>query len=1031
MNLSEKSVLRPVATLMGIVAVIMIGLVTLPRLPIDFLPSIERNVISVNTSYDGAGPEEVERLVTEPVERAMSTINNVTQISSTSSENSSSVRIEFAWGTDMSEAMNDVRDKLSQAERALPDDADKPTAHKFDTSMLPVMLLTVTGDMPTVDLKDYVEDEIQFRVEQIPGVAAVDVSGGETREIHVSVNQARLAAIGLSVNAVTAALQRENRDVPGGFVEQEKLEYLIRNRGEFTDIPSIENVLVTYKNGSPVYVKDIAEVREGIREKRSDVNFMGRRGVLMSVRKQSGENTVQIAKRVKARLKEIEPSLPPGVQIKAMFDTSTMIEDSINNLKQSAFIGGVLALVVLFLFLRNVRSTLIIFVAIPFSVISTFVILYFWGLTLNMMSLGGLALGIGMVVDNAIVVLENIFRHRSYGKGMAEAAIQGAREVGTAITASTATTLCVFFPLVFVGGMSGIFFKELGITVSVALLASLAAALTLVPMLASRFLKIKETGNGGESYADRGIYGLYARLLGFALRHKALTVGATVAVVAGGVFLLKGQIGSEYLPQVDEGEISVTFEMPVGTKLAITRQEMGKLQEIIMQHTDGMLMSMYAQAGSSGSFMGRGGSGMNTGSFRIRLVPSDQRQKSTTDIVNELREKLMKASSGKVWVMEQGSILQRILGGRESRLEIDIRGHDMDASDALAQRVSQIIEQTKGAANPRISRTPGKPEMSIVADREKAAALGFSPTSVGEIVRTSIEGTVATRLRRGGDEMDIRVRLRPEDRENLEDVGDVLITAPGSPPVPLRGLVRLEKDTGPVQIERRDQERIVTISASYTGEVDAGTVNREITAKVRALNPPPGFSIDFAGEEQERREAFAAMLLAFGLAVALVYMVMATQFESLLHPFIIMFTVPLSILGVLLALFVTGTSLSLMAYLGVIMLTGIVVNNGIVMIDFINQLRRGGMELEEAVKQAGRLRLRPIIMTVLTTCLALIPLAAGAGRGAEMQAPLGRVVIGGLLVATLLTLVFIPVLYAGLEGLIERRKNKAAARADT
>jgi HAE1 family hydrophobic/amphiphilic exporter-1 len=1024
MNLSEKSVLRPVATLMGILAVLMIGLVTLPRLPIDFLPSIERNVISVRTTYDGAGPKEIERLITEPVERSMSTINNVTQITSTSGENSSSVRIEFAWGTDMSEAMNDVRDKLSQAKRSLPDDADEPTASKFDTSMLPVMLLTVTGDMPTVDLKDYVEEEIQYLVEQVPGVAAVDVSGGETREIQVYVNQAQLTGLGLSIDAVTAALKRENKDVPGGFVEQGALEYLIRNRGEYTDLKSIENVLITTRAGTPVYVKDIADVRESIQEKRSDVNFMGRRGVMMSVRKQSGENTVEVAKKVKQKLKDIEGILPPGVDIKAMFDTSIMIEDSINQLKQSALIGGLLALIVLFVFLRNVRSTLIIFVAIPFSVISTFIILYFSGLTLNMMSLGGLALGIGMVVDNAIVVLENIFRHRSEGKGIVQAAIDGAREVGMAITASTATTLCVFIPLIFVGGMSGVFFKELGITVSVALIASLAAALTLVPMLASRFLKIKNGNYGGQSYSNRGIYALYSRLLGFALRHKAATLSLTVVLFVSGIFLLKGRIGSEYLPVVDEGEISVSFELPVGTRLEITQKEMGRLQKIIMDNTD-EIMNMYSQAGSGGGYMSRGNTGTNTGSFRIRLVPSDMRARTTTDVVNDLREKLMKATKGKVFVMEQGSILQRILGGgRESRLEIDIRGHDMETADELAARVSQIIDETKGAANPRVSRTPGKPELSIIVDREKAAALGFSPASVGEIVRTSLEGAVATRLRRGGDEVDIRVRLRPEDRENLDDVGNILIAAPGSPPVPLRGMVRLDPDTGPVQIERRDQERITTISASYTGDTPPGSVNQAIMSKVRSLNAPPGFTIDFAGEEQERRESFSSMLLAFLLAIALVYMVMATQFESLLHPLLIMFAVPLSLLGVMLSLFITNTNLSLMAYLGIIMLTGIVVNNGIVMIDFINQLRRNGMELNQAVTEAGRLRLRPIIMTTLTTTLALIPLAIGMGRGSEMQAPLGRVVIGGLLIATLLTLVFIPVLYAGIEGFLERRRNK-------
>ncbi|MFH1539212.1 MAG: efflux RND transporter permease subunit [bacterium] len=1025
MNISEKSVRRPVATLMVIMAVLMIGMVTLPRLPIDFLPNIERNVISVRTSYAGAGPKEIERLITEPIERALSTINNVSQITSDSRENSSSVRIEFAWGTNMDEAMNDVRDKLSQAKRSLPDDADEPTASKFDTSMMPVMLLTITGDMPTVDLKDYVEDEIQYRIEQIEGVAAVDVSGGETREIHVQVNQAKLASLNISIDTVVSVLKRENTDIPGGFVEEGDMEYLIRNRGEFADVNSIRNVIVAYKGESPVYLKDVAGVFEGIEERRSETKLMGRKGVMMSVRKQSGENTVKVAENVEKKVEEIRRILPPGVEIKTMFDTSTMIKDSIAQLRQSALIGGLLALIVLFLFLRNLRSTIIIFVAIPFSVVSAFIILYFGGLTLNIMSLGALALGVGMMVDNAIVVLENIFRHRSMGENRIDAAVNGAGEVGMAVTASTATTLCVFVPLVFVSGMSGIFFKELGITISAALIASLAVAITLIPMLASRFLKIKqisESDSDTGTYSARGIYALYGRIIGAALRHKPATLLLVIIVFTGGILVLRGRIGSEYLPQVDEGQVNVSLELPVGTKLDVTRKEMAKLEKIVLE-TAAEIENMYSQAGSGGGYMG-GGSGTNSGSFRIMLTPSDKRDRGTTEIVNELREKLMPATKGKVWVMESGSIMQHLLGGgRESRLEIDIRGHDLDTAGELSLRVSDIIEETPGAANPRISTSPGKPEMSIVVDRDKAAALDLSPAAIGDIVRTNIEGRVSTRLRRGGDEIDIRVRLRPQDRENLEDVGNILITPPGRPPIPLRGLVKMIRDKGPIEIERRDQERIVTVSASYTGDVPPGTVNADIESQIKSISMPEGFSIEFAGEEMERKEAFASLLLAFILAIALVYMVMATQFESLLHPFLIIFAVPLSLLGVLLSLYITGTNLSLMAYLGIIMLAGIVVNNGIVMIDFINQLRRKGTELEEAVKQAARLRLRPILMTTATTCLALVPLAIGAGRGAEMQAPLGRVVIGGLLIAMVLTLIFIPVLYAGIEGLIERRRS--------
>lgn len=1023
MNISEKAVRKPVSTLMAVLAVLVLGFVTLPRLPIDFLPNIERNTISVRTTYKGAGPQEIERLITQPIERAVSTVNNVNHISSTSQEDQSSVRIEFVWGTDMSEAMNEVRDKVSSVQSALPDDADTPTINKFDFSQLPIMQLTLTGDMPTVDMKDYFEDELRYRFEQIEGVAAVDVSGGQTREIHVDVNQARLASLGIPLDKVVSVLSLENRNVPGGYVDQGNTEFLIRNRGEFPNVNAIRNVLVDYRGDTPIYVRDVADVFEGIAERRNVVNLLGRQGILVSVRKQSGGNTVQVADRINARVAEVRKTLPPGVKIETMFDTSTMIRDSIAELKRSGMIGGLLALILLFVFLMNIRSTLIIFVSIPFSVLCTFIFLYFTGLTVNIMSLGGLALGIGRIVDDSIVVLENIFRHRYMGENAKDAAINGAREVGMAVTASTATTICVFLPLVFVGGMSGIFFKELGITVTISLISSLAVALTLIPMLSSRFLKVKSAGE--DTVYDRGPYHYYGMLLKFALRRKAATIITVVVVFVGGIALLKGRIGSEYLPQVDEGQINVSFELPVGTKLEVTQVEMRKLQKIILSSVK-EISNMYSSAGAGGGGFGGGGGGSDTnaGSFRINLVPSDQRSKSTTQIVNELRERLMRASKGKVWVMESGSILQRILGGQSSRLELDVRGNDLDTADALAQKVYDILNTVRGAANPRISRTPGKPEMSIYVDREKAAALGLSPSAVSDIVQTAIGGTIATHLRRGSNEIDIRVRLRPEDRANIEDVGNILVAVPGSLPVPLRSIVRLQKSTGPVQIERQDQERIVTVGASYTGEVPESTVNNEITQKLRELNLPPGFSVGFGTQAEEQQQTSSSMLLAFLLAIALVYMVMATQFESLLHPFIIMFAVPLSLLGVELALFVTHTDFSLMANLGIIMLAGIVVTNGIVLIDFVNQLRAKGVPIDDAVAQAGRLRLRPIVMTASATVLGLIPLAIGFGRGSEMQSPLARVVIGGMIVSTILTLLFIPVLYASIEGYIERRKQR-------
>lgn len=1030
MNIYERCVRRPVATLMGILVVMMIGVVSLPRLPIDFLPNIERNVISVRTVYTGAGPQEVERLITEPIERTVSTINNVTKVSSQSSEGQSSVRIEFSWGTKMDEAMNDVRDRMSQVQGQLPTEANVPVLNKFDTSMIPVLTLTTTGGMSPVDLKDYVDNDLRYRFEQIPGVASVDTSGGQTREIRVDVNADKLAALGISINTVTQQISNENRDIPGGYVNRGASEFLVRSKGEFANVEDIKKIIVAYKSGVPVYVRDVANVFDGVAERRQDTRLMGKNGVLISIRKQSGENTVKVADSVKKAAAEINKTLPPGMKIDVMFDTSTTVRQSISELRREGIIGAIIALLVLFMFLRDIRSISIIAVSIPFSMMCTFIVVYFAGMSINIMSLGGLTLAVGMIVDDAIVMLENIHRHRVSGEAPMDAAIIGAGEVIAPVASSTFTTICVFAPLIFIGGMNGIFFKELGVTVTVSLIASLIVSMTLVPMLCSRFLKAekRDTGKTVKALEERGMYAIYGKLLRTALRHRVATLLLIAGIFAAGIFALKSQIGSEYLPHIDEGQVSVNVEVPAGTRFDLLSAEMVRLGKIIRESVP-ELKSMYSQAGVGGGY--GGGGSANAGSFRILLVPDNERKRSDIEVANSLRKVLMEATadtSDKVWVQPSGSILQRLLGGGQSQLEIDVLGHDFQTGDQLAKQVSDIITQTKGASNPRISRTPGAPEIDITVDKEKAGELGLSPGTVGDTVNTALEGAIASEFRRAGNEYDIRVRLAPQDREYLDQLGDVLISAPSMPPVPLRNLAVLKQESGPVEIDRQNQERMIEVTATYTGEVASGKVNQEIMNKVDQLKIPLGFSVMASGDEADRQQAFKDMLLAFILAVALVYMVMAIQFESILHPLLILSTVPFGLFGVFLALFVTGTNLSLMAYLGIIMLVGIVVKNAILLIDFINRMRREGMPIDEAVVTAGRLRLRPILMTTLATVIALVPMAIG-GSGSEMQSPLGRVVVGGLSIGTLLTLFFIPCLYALVEGFLDNHRKRRAARA--
>jgi HAE1 family hydrophobic/amphiphilic exporter-1 len=1004
--------------MMAILSVLLIGGVTLPGLAVDFLPNIERNVISVRTTYRGAGPRDIERLITEPMERALSTINNVAQITSTSREDQSRVRVEFNWGTDMSEAMNDVRDKIGLAKRALPDDAEEPLPFKFDTSMLPVMILTVTGNMPTVDLREYIVNNIQYRLEQIGGVAAVDINGGETREIRVEIDQWKSAALRISIDDVIAALRLWNQDIPGGLVPEDTIEYLLRSKGEFVGPEDVRSVIIKYIDGQPVRISDISTVRETIEEKKESTGLMGKRGLILAVRKQSGENTVAVAGKVHRKLNEIKELLPPGVKIDYMFDTSEMITDSIGQLRLSGLIGSLLAIVVLLIFLRSVRPTVIVFVAIPFSVFSTFIVLYMGGLTLNIMSLGGLALGVGMMVDNSIVVLENIFRRLSEGENAATASIEGASEVSLAITASTATTLCVFVPLTFVGGMSGIFFRELALSVSFSLIASLGIALTLIPMLCSRFLRRNSTIDKRKTLLRTG----YEKVLSLCLKHRVTTLlSLTILFICGTVFLAR-QVGTEHLPPVDESQINISMEMPVGTTLEVTTIEMEKIEQAVRKNVP-EIRNMYRQVGSATS--GRpSGTGANTGSLRIMLVHAEERQRTTLEIVNSLRPILKQASSAQSWVSEGGSILQRILGGgRESRLEIDIRGYNLNTADQLAREISNILQSTDGATNPRISSVSGRPELRIQVDTEKAARLGLNPVKIGETIRSSIEGTVATRMRREGEEFDVRVQLAIPDRSSINSIENIIIPLPDGTPTPISGLVKLYRESGPVLIERRNQQRTVTVRASYTGEIAPGDVNAAIAKRISTLNIPQGFSINFSGEEEERQEAFKSFLIAFILATALIYMVMASQFESLLHPFLILFSIPFSFFGVFLSLYLTGTTLNLMSWLGIIMLAGIVVNNGIVLIDTINRRRESGLALSKAIILASSQRLRPILMTTMTTCLALIPLAVGLGRGSEMQAPLGRVVAGGLMFSSALTLILIPVLYAMVGGFLLWKKR--------
>ena len=1033
MNLSDIALKRPITTFMFFIAIVLIGAFSLSQLAIDLLPDIEFPTVTVSIPYEGASPKEVETLITEHLERAVSTVQNVEEVRATSSEGMATVRVSFGWGIDMMEAINDIRERVARIKQVLPQEADEPRIWKFDTSVIGILYLGLSGDQPLDKIRRYAEDEIQYKLEQIQGVAAVDIRGGLEREIHVNVDRSQLEAIGLSFSQVVSALRKENLDMPGGYLKTDQKELLLRTSGQYTGISQIANTVVGHQSSAPIYLFQVAEVSDSFKERRDDTRIQGKPGLSIAIRKQPGENTVQVADRVLKRVESIKQVLPAGMEISVLWDTSSFIRDSMSQIQQTAALGGILAVCILFIFLQNLRSTLIIFVAIPTAVIATFIMMGSANLTLNMMSMGGIALGLGMLLDNAIVVLENIFRHRQAGKSANEAASVGTKEVSAAIVASTLTTLCVFLPLFFAGaGMQGIFFRQLAYTVCFALLASLVVALTLIPVMAAKFLRGNQTSPSRTGDPSRirtriagafeGLNNSYRNGLDWALQHRAWVMVLSIFVLGLALTLIP-KLGTELMPDVDEGDVAITVQLPVGTKFEVTDALVRQLELVVQQEVPESL-SLRASIGAGTGFMSA--SGTHAANLRIRLVDGHERERSTNEVVAHLRKVLAGVPDARIWVSSRGSLITRLLsrGGRQDRIEVEVRGHDLEGGQRVAERVKELVEGIEGTVNVRVSREEGKPELTVNVDREKAYMLALDLSTIADTLNTGITGKIATRYREAGDEFDVRVRLKEMDRLSLDNVKTVFVRTGMDSTVALSNIAHIAEREGPINIDRRNQERVITVSAGFSNR-DFGSIAEEITDKLASFEVPEGFIVQFAGEQEEQQEAYRNLMIVLLLAVALVYMVMASQFESLLHPFVIMFSIPFATIGVILILFLTGTNVSIPAYIGIIMLVGIVVNNAIVLVDYINLLRKQGLETREAILEGGRRRLRPILMTTLTTIFALMPMSLGLGAGAEMQAPMARVVVGGLAVAMVFTLFFIPTMYSLFESVRESLRREA------
>jgi HAE1 family hydrophobic/amphiphilic exporter-1 len=1022
MSIPRLAIQRPVTMFMAALVIVLLGAISLVRLPVDLMPDITYPSITVRVQYGGVGPAEMEELVVRPLEQALAAVPGVEQINSNASEGSGSVQLSFAWGSDLNEAADEVRTRVDRVRGRLPEDADTPTIFKFDSSASPIMSIGVEGNYDRVALREIAEGDLVPRFERVEGVAAVTVNGGLRRQIHVELSKEKITALDLSVDRVVTAIRSENQNIPLGEVDEGDTTYLLRSPGQFQTLDQLRDLVVLTRNGAPVYLRDIAEVRDTTEDLRSFQRINGKPGVRMSITKQSGKNTVAIAHEVREEIARTNLEVP-GVQLTLLNDQSKFIEQSIASVREHVYLGAFLVIGIIFLFLRDWRATFIICLSIPISVIGTFALLYFAGFTLNTMTFGGLALGVGMIVDASIVVLENTFRHMEKGKSRLQASIDGSEEVWSAILASILTHIAVFVPLLFLTGISSVLFVQLAVVVMFSLAMSLFVAVTIVPVLCSRMLRLplpedQRRGVMGRLFtaSEHGLERLddfYRDLVHRALQHRPTILLGSAALTILAFTLLSG-IPSELIPEADEGEVSVSARMPAGTRIERTEAVALQMEEIVRNNVPEQVFIM-SNAGGGGF---RGG-GSSSASVTVQLVPREERERTSDEVATELRRLLDGLPGVTISARASGGNRQltRLLGGgQDSRLSVEIRGDDLNQAERLSKEVLAIIRDVPGVANPQLANEEGRPELAVRVDRPKAALLGLSVSGVANTIRTNISGTQAATFREFGKEFPIIVRLREEDRSRSESVNDVLLSTPQGQVLPASSVLDLRPQSGPTQIQRKNQQRITRVNAELDADAVLGDTVREVQARLPELDVPQGFSVGFGAEVEQQTEAFRQLGWLLILGILLVYAVMASQYESLRDPFIVMFSVPVAAIGVVGALLLTSTSFSLQAYIGVIMLAGIVVSNAILLVDYTNVLRRRDhVPLREAVEVAGRTRLRPILMTSLATTLGLVPMALGLGEGAELQAPLARVVIGGLLASTVVTLVLVPSVYTLFE----------------
>jgi len=1051
MSMVKNVVARPTTIFIIFALLIGLGFFAMANLPIDLYPEINPPILAVFTSYSGAGPEEVERSITRLLEATLSSASGLEKVSSTSSKGSSLVIMEFTYGTDMSDASNSIRDLLDRIRNYLPSGSDTPMIFKFDPSMIPIMGLMVTSDRRTPEeLREIAEDTIVPRIEQTPGIATASVDGGREKIIRVEIPQSRLEAYGITITQIQQMIMVQNIQTSAGTITEGGMSYILTTMGEYTSLDQLRNTVISYRGGGysggqvemprQIYLRDLADVYEGYKDESSVVFVNGQPAVSLNVQKQSGKNSVQTAKDLRARIERISREIPPDIKITELFNTTDMIENSLNQVTSTAFMGAFLAIFTLFLFLRSLKPTIIIGISIPVSVIITMLLMYFWGLTLNLMTMAGLILGIGMLIDNSIVILENIYKYREKGAKLKTASVIGTSEMITAITASTVTTICVFAPLVMFQGLlelAGELFSGLAFTVVISLGISLFTAIFLVPVLCSHYLPIVTRKQvplkGPLAKVDLKFENFFIWLetkYKNAVRkvlNKKLIVITVLSVLLVISIILIPVIGWEFMPQQESDNVSITATLPMGTALQETEAVLKQLQIIVEKEIKGYDRLVLRVGG--GGFMGFGGNSSNSGSLRINLPEFSKRVETANEIQDILRPYFNQFPGV---MFSFGGGMGSMMGGGNA-VDIILRTDNLQKGKEIGERMSALLKEhlSEYVTEPSVDLRDGLPQFEIVLDREKMYALGLNTYTVGNEIRAAVDGVTATRFKSSGKDYDVLLILAEADRNTLPALDSIFISSQMAGRVPLSSFVKYQEGTGPLSISRENQSRVIHVTAGARPGAKTNQLQSLVEDLMRREIPiEDDIIIEYSGANAQMIRMFTRFILICVIAIFLVFGIMASLFESFRSPFIIILTIPLSVIGIVAIYLITNTIFNVLTAVGLLVLIGIITNNGIILVDYTNLLRKRGYPLNDAIIEAARSRLRPILMTTVTTVLGLVPMAFFPGEGTELVAPIGKTVLGGLSFGTLMTLFLMPVMYAIINKYSDKRASKAQERRD-